>query len=213
MVYEVQNDNISITRQYVSLSIIIINIIVFIVQLVDPEGLLFIEEAAFIPAEFFAGIKIWTIITSMFMHGGIFHILMNMIFFYVVSDNCEKAMGHGLFLFSYLISGICAALMHGFMALLDPQLANTPTLGASGAIFGIIAVYGILFPNNKLAFWFRFFIIQMKAKYFVIVYFLIQVAYGFLLWGASSTAYFAHIGGFIAGAVIALIFKILSDNY
>ncbi|MFO8019444.1 MAG: rhomboid family intramembrane serine protease [Promethearchaeia archaeon] len=212
MVYEVRKDKIPITKQYVSFSIIIINIIVFIVQLLDPEGLLFVEEAAFIPAEFFAGNKPWTIIISMFMHGGFFHILMNMIFFYVVSDNCEKALGHGLFLLIYLVSGISAALLHGVIAVLGNQ-PNVPTLGASGAIFGIIAVYGILFPNNKLAFWLQFFIIRLKAKYFVLVYFLLQLLYGFLLWGASSTAYFAHIGGFLAGAISALLFKLFSDKY
>jgi len=214
MVYEVEDDKVPFRKQYVSVAIIIINVIVFIIQFFDPTGYMFIYEAAFIPSEFFAGQKIWTIITSMFMHGDIFHILMNMWFFYVVADNCEKAMGHMLFLITYIVSGICATLLHAVITLLDPNLMQIPTLGASGAIFGIIAVYGILFPSNRLR------ILGMmrgtiSARSFIIFYFVIEIIYGFLaiIYGGDGVAHFAHVGGFIGGATFALLFKLGSDKY
>jgi len=106
MAYEIEDDKVPFFSQFVSVIIIIINIIVFIIQFFDPTGYMFIYDAAFIPNEFFAGKKMWTIFTSMFMHADWLHILMNMFFFYVVADNCEKAMGHAYFLISYFISGL-----------------------------------------------------------------------------------------------------------
>ncbi len=200
-------------RQYVSVAIIVINILGFIVQLMDPTGYMYIYEAAFIPAEFFTGQKIWTIITAMFMHGDIVHITMNLAFFYVVADNCEHALGHALYFLTYMLSGICAALLHALITLIDPVMATIPSLGASGAIFGIIAVYGILFPNIKLKYVSS--TSKMTAISFVLLYFVTQIIYGIgsLFLGGSSTAYFAHIGGFIAGAIIAIIFKMSSKKY
>ncbi len=212
--YETKNDDIPFRKMYVSVAILVINIVVFIIQLTDPIGYMYIDVAAFVPAEFFAGQKLWTIITSMFMHADFFHILFNMWAFYVVADNCEKAMGHILFLITYIVSGICADLMHAAITLLDPSQAIIPTLGASGAIFGIVAVYGILFPNARLGLFLGFFFVHLRAKYFVLIYFLIQLVYGILLWGFSSTAYWAHIGGFLAGATFAVIFKAFKgDSY
>lgn len=212
MVFESSNDRIPFTRQYVSFIILITNIIVFIIQLFDPTGNMFVYEAAFIPAEFFSGVKVWTIITSMFMHGDFFHILMNMWFFYVVADNCEQAMGHILFAVTYFISGIVASLLHGFISLTDPQIAQIPSLGASGAIFGIMAVYAVLFPNNRLRVLLGFIFAEVKARTYILIYFIIQIVYALLFWAYSPVAYFAHIGGFVTGAVIGFVFKKTSSH-
>jgi membrane associated rhomboid family serine protease len=213
LVYEVEDDKIPFHTQYVSFTIIIINVIVFIIQLFDPTGYMFIYEAAFIPSEFFAGDKMWTIITSMFMHGSVIHIAMNLWFFYVVADNCEKAMGHILFLITYMVSGICAALLHAVITLLDPNLMQIPTLGASGAIFGVIGVYGILFPQNKL----RILGVMrgtVSARTFILFYFIIEILYGFaaIMYGGDGVAHFAHVGGFIGGAIFAFLFKLIKQN-
>jgi membrane associated rhomboid family serine protease len=213
MVYELQDDRIPFYTQYVSLAILIINIIVFVIQLFDPTGYMFIYEAAFIPAEFFAGVKVWTLITAMFMHADILHIFFNMWFFYVVADNCEKALGHIFFFITYMVSGICATLLHAAFTLLVPGLMNIPTLGASGAIFGIIAVYGILFPKNQLRLFISLIPIRLSARTFIILYFFIELIYGLISLGSSGTAHFAHIGGFIAGAFFAGIFKLWSKEY
>lgn len=213
MTFELQKDQIPFQKQYVSVAILLLNVAVFILQLLDPTGGMYVEEAAFVPIELFEGKRLWTIFTSMFMHANFFHILMNMWFFYVVADNCEDAMGHWLFLLTYLVSGVCATLLHGFFTIRTATLATIPTLGASGAISGIIAVYGILFPNRRLALLLGFRFVPVKAKFYILFYFLMQVFFGFLFWGASSTAYFAHLGGFLAGAAFAFGFKLASEEF
>ena len=213
MVIEVEDDKVPFIKQYVSVAIIVINIIVFLFQLLDPTGYMLINEGAFIPREFFAGQNYWKIFTSMFMHGDIIHILFNMWFFYVVADNCEKAMGHALFLITYIVSGIVAALLHAFFMLLVPPMLDVPTLGASGAIMGIIAVYGILFPDNKLGLLTSTRVRKISARQFILIYFITELIYGIISLGASGTAHMAHVGGFIAGAFFAIIFKLFSKKY
>jgi len=211
MVYEIENDRIPYMKQYVSVGIIFINIIVFIIQLFDPTGYLFIYEAAFIPNEFFAGRKTWTIFSSMFMHASIIHIFLNMWFFYVVSDNCERAMGHIYFLITYLFSGLVGSLLHGVIAIAT-GFGDIPSLGASGAVMGVVAVYGILFPRNRLRYLFIFG--TVSARTFIILTFMIELIYGFIsLFVLTGTAHFAHVGGFIAGVFFAYIFKLFSKKY
>ncbi|MHA1641770.1 MAG: rhomboid family intramembrane serine protease [Promethearchaeota archaeon] len=211
MIFEAENDRIPFFSQYFSALILIANILVFFWQLTDPTGRMYADVAAFIPAEFFAGQKLWTIFTSMFMHADIVHIFMNMWFFYVIADNCEYSLGHGLFLFTYLISGICGSLLHAastlFIPVFGPIMASIPSLGASGAIFGLMAVYGILFPKNRFYLPSKYGVRRIPALYFIMIYFISELIYGFFYSQISGTAHFAHIGGFIAGAIIALIFK------
>ena len=213
MVIEVEDDKVPFIKQYVSVAIIVLNVIVFLFQLMDPSGYMLINEGAFIPREFFEGRNYWKIFTSMFMHGDIIHIFYNMWFFYVVADNCEKAMGHALFLITYIVSGIVAALLHAFFMLLVPPMLDVPTLGASGAIMGIIAVYGILFPDNKLGLLTSTRTTKISARQFIIIYFITELVYGIIALGTSGTAHMAHVGGFIAGAFFALLFKLFSDKY
>lgn len=208
MVYEYKDDKIPLSRQYVTVAILIINVIVFLFQYTDPTGFMFIYEYAFIPNEFFSGIKVWTIITSMFMHADPVHIIMNMWFFLVVADNVEKHMGHVWFLIIYLISGFCGSILHGLFSLLVPAFTLIPSLGASGAIYGIMAIYGILFPNIRLMLVTRTVPRRITARTLIIIYFVTELIYGFAtLTIGTGTAHFAHIGGFVAGAVFALIFK------
>lgn len=213
MVIEVEDDKVPFIKQYVSITIIVLNIIVFLFQLMDPSGYMLINEGAFIPREFFEGRNYWKIFTSMFMHGDFIHILFNMWFFYVVADNCEKAMGHALFLITYIVSGIVAALFHAFFMLLVPPMLDVPTLGASGAIMGIIAVYGILFPDNKLRFLATAKTRAISARQFIIIYFITEIIYAIISLGASGTAHMAHVGGFVAGASFAVLFKLFSKKY
>lgn len=212
MAFEITDDQIPFSRQYVSVAILIVNILMFIYQVFDPSGMMHVE-LAFVPADFFAGEQLWTIFTSMFMHGDIVHIFFNMLFFYVVADNCEDAMGHLYYLLTYLISGVFATFLHAGFALLAPETLNIPTLGASGAIAGIIAVYGLLFPENRLRVLMGYVFLNIRAKHYFIVFLFLQLLYGFLLWGGASTAYFAHLGGFVAGAICAILFMTYSEKY
>ena len=233
MAYEVKDDRIPFYKQYVSIVIIAICIVVMILQYLDyffGTGTLLIEYA-FVPSEFLRGEKLWTIFTSMFMHGDFVHILMNMWFFYVVADNCENKFGHILFLITYLASGIFATFLHAittviagmFSPALGTLLLDIPSLGASGAIFGIIAAYGILFPDTKLA------LLAnplggtgavsrtVKASYFVAIYLITEVTYGIYaildpIGLGSSTAHWAHVGGALIGAIVAFIYKAYDEN-
>lgn len=214
MVLEAERDKIPFFKQYFSVIILVANILVFIWQMLDPAGQIHIEYA-FVPADFFAGRNWWTLITSMFMHGDIVHIFMNMWFFLVITDNCEHAMGHFLYLITYFISGICGSLLHAVSTLIIPIAGfdTIPSLGASGAIFGLMGVYLILYPGNKFympsvtGMSMR----RVSAGYFILTYFITELIYAIISlmdpFGAGQTAHFAHVGGFIAGAIIAGIYK------
>jgi len=199
------------------------NIIVFIWQLLDPARQMHIEYA-FVPTEFFAGQKLWTLLTSMFMHGDIVHIIMNMWFFIVITDNCEHAMGHIYYLIVYLLSGLCGSLLHALSTVIIPgeiipgvTLSDIPSLGASGAIFGLMGVYLILYSKNK------FYLPstsgtsmrKVSAGYFILTYFIAELSYAiYSLYNpfGDPTAHFAHIGGFVFGVIAAGIFKAVKGS-
>ncbi|MFX0081890.1 MAG: rhomboid family intramembrane serine protease [Candidatus Hodarchaeota archaeon] len=215
MVMEAESDRIPFFKQYFSVIIFAANIIVFIWQIMDPTGHMRVEEAAFVPTDFFDGKNLWTLFSSMFMHGDYIHIIMNMWFFLVVTDNCEHAMGHLLFIFTYIVSGLLGSVLHALSTLLIPisGFDEIPSLGASGAIFGLMGVYLILYPGNK------FYLPsstgmttrKVSAGVFILTYFIAELTYALISlmdpFALGSTAHFAHVGGFIAGAIIAGIFK------
>jgi len=220
MVYEAEPDKIPFFKQYFSVIILIANIIVFIWQLLDPAEQMHIEYA-FVPSEFFAGEKLWTLITSMFMHGDIVHIFMNMWFFIIITDNCEHSMGHLLYLFTYFVSGLCGTLLHALSTIIipvwGPYLADIPSLGASGAIFGLLAVYAILYLDNKFNVLSGTGARKVGAGVFIVTYFVAELTYAIVSildpFSIGQTAHFAHVGGFIGGAVIASIFKAVKPKY
>jgi len=214
MVLEAEPDKIPFFKQYFSVIILIANIGFFVWQLMDPTGQMHIE-AAFVPNDFFAGRNLWTIFTSMFMHGDFVHIIMNMWFFLVITDNCEHAMGHILYVITYFVSGIFATLLHAlstFIPVYGPIARLIPSLGASGAIFGLMAVYAILYPSNKFYLPTGTVMRKVTASYFIITYFIAELTYAFFSFELTGTAHFAHVGGFVAGAIMAFIFKAVRGN-
>jgi membrane associated rhomboid family serine protease len=149
----------------------------------------------------------FTPVSSMFMHGGWFHLLGNMWFLWVFGDNVEDAMGPGGFLLFYLVSGLAAA---GAQTLSSPSSA-VPMVGASGAIGGVMGAYAMRFPRHRIdvLFFFGFFIrvIPLPAWAMLGYWFAIQLFSGTL--GPAEgggVAFWAHIGGFVAGAALALPF-------
>ncbi|MBY9012312.1 MAG: rhomboid family intramembrane serine protease [Candidatus Lokiarchaeota archaeon] len=218
MVLEATDDKISFFKQYFSVIILVANIAVFVWQMMDPTGQMHLEYA-FVPTEFFAGEKLWTIFTSMFMHGDIIHIIMNMWFFFVITDNCEHAMGHLFYVITYFVSGIFATMLHAFSTILipvwGPILAIIPSLGASGAIFGLMAVYLMLYPSNKFYLPTGSTMRKVTASYFIITYFIAELTYAMVsLYSpfGDQTAHFAHVGGFVAGAIMAGLFKAVKGS-
>lgn len=155
-----------------------------------------------------------TLITSMFLHGSWLHLLGNMWFLWVFGDNIEDRMGHLRFPFFYLICGIAGALAHIYI---NPG-ANIPSIGASGAISGILGAYFILYPfsrvNTLVPVFFFFYFIKLPAFFFLGLWFLIQFFSGAATILVTETAthqgiaWWAHIGGFAAGIAFLPFFLI-----
>jgi membrane associated rhomboid family serine protease len=155
-------------------------------------------------------IPVWlTLITSMFMHGGFAHLGGNMLYLWVFGDNIENRLGHVRYLFFYLLVGIIASLSHVFAEAVLGHNLLVPSLGASGAISGILGAYILLFPGRKVSVFFGFFLLSVPAFVVLGLWIVFQVLNGLGTLGgqeAGSVAYAAHIGGFIAGLVLIKLF-------
>jgi len=156
-----------------------------------------------------------TLITSMFMHGGIAHIFGNMLFLWIFGDNVEDRMGHLRYLIFYLICGVLSSLAHVYTSVAfvtDPSSLLIPSLGASGAISGVLGGYILLYPTKRVTVILFRFLTDVPAYVAIGVWFGFQLISGLGMLGAGSqqggVAYAAHIGGFIAGLVLIKIFTI-----
>jgi membrane associated rhomboid family serine protease len=152
-------------------------------------------------------IPVWlTLLTSMFMHGGLAHIAGNMWFLYIFGDNVEDDMGHGRYLLFYLLTGIIASLAHVAMNA-SGEAALIPSLGASGAISGVLGAYLVLHPRRQVQVILLRMLTVVPGYVAVGLWFAFQLVSGLGLLGGGSqeggVAYAAHIGGFIAGVVLA----------
>ena len=160
-----------------------------------------------LPASISIGIPAYaTLITSMFLHGGWFHLIGNMLYLWIFGNNVEDVMGHGRFVVFYLLCGILAALSH---AITDPT-STIPMVGASGAISGVLGAYMLLFPRAHV------FVLmpgigmtRVAAGIVLGMWFLMQLLSGGMNIGGpgGGVAFFAHIGGFVAGMVLIGFFK------
>ena len=146
----------------------------------------------------------YTPLSSMFMHGGWFHIIGNMWFLWVFGDNVEEAFGHGLYLPFYLLSGFAAAAAQ----VISSPASPIPMVGASGAIGGVMGAYAVLFPRARIdvLFFFGFFVrvIPMPAIFMLGYWFVIQFISGSFGGAEGGVAFWAHVGGFAAGVALAL---------
>ena len=192
--------------------IIIVNVMVFLYQwsLSDYELNHFISIYGIVPDR----LHYSSLITSMFLHGGWMHLIGNMWFLWIFGDNVEDVLGHEKYLIVYLLCGLAAAVTH----LVLNVGSRVPTIGASGAIAGVMGAYYIKFPHSRiisLVVLFVFFTtIEVPAGFMLIFWFLMQIFSGIGSIGYSNishggTAWFAHVGGFVAG--MALI-KIMRTN-
>jgi membrane associated rhomboid family serine protease len=150
-----------------------------------------------------------TIITSMFLHGGWFHILSNMWVLFIFGDNIEDRMGKGRYLFFYLLSGTAAGLLESYLL----RTSSIPNIGASGAIAGVLGAYLISYPHARIAsivpIIFIFTIIEIPATIFLLFWFILQLFSGWLsLAGTSGSgiAWWAHVGGFLFGMLAVNLF-------
>ena len=152
-----------------------------------------------------------TLITSMFMHGGIAHIFGNMLFLWIFGDNLEHTLGHARYAVFYLVCGIIASLAHVFttaMFATDPGSLLIPSLGASGAISGVLGGYIVLHPKRRVTVILLRFLTDVPAYVAIGVWFAFQLVSGLISGTQGGVAYAAHIGGFIAGLVLVKVFTI-----
>jgi membrane associated rhomboid family serine protease len=156
-----------------------------------------------------------TLLISMFMHGGIAHIAGNMLFLWIFGDNVEDRMGHVRYLIFYLVCGVAASLAHVFTtAMLASQQASLliPSLGASGAISGVLGGYILLYPRRRVTVILFRFLTEVPAYVAIGIWFAFQLISGLGMLGGGSqqggVAYAAHVGGFVAGLVLVKVFTI-----
>lgn len=194
---------------FVNYSLIALNIIVFILELMAGPSLeTALYEIALIPANLTAGFDLGdlkAIFTSMFLHAGLSHLLGNMLYLWIFGDNVEDRIGHFWYLVFYLAGGVVAAFAH---VALNPN-SVIPTVGASGAIAAVLGAYLILFPQVKvltfvpIGFFLR--LTLLPASLLLGFWFVLQLFNGLLTLGLADmggTAFWAHIGGFVFGVLI-----------
>ena len=184
----------------VTWSLILICTALFLRTQGDPQGAA--GSFGFIPAQW-SRLGGLTIITSMFLHAGWGHLIGNMYFLTIFGDNVEEEFGRRKYAALILFSGLAATAAHG---LLDPR-GTIPCVGASGFISGIIACYTILFPQVRLGFLVRFFWLRLPAWAAFLLWMILQSIGAALPRNTGGTAYFAHLGGALAGAAVALLCK------
>lgn len=166
------------------------------------------DNFTMVPADILQAKNLHILFTSMFLHADIFHIGGNMLFLYIFGDNVEDAFGHFRYLLFYLICGLAADFVH-ILSLTTPGELAIPTLGASGAISGVMGAYVLMYPRARirtlvLAYFIA--VVSVPAVFFLGFWFLLQLLYSWVDIG-GGVAYWAHIGGFVAGMVLALIVR------
>jgi rhomboid family protein len=191
----------------VTLSIIVVNVIVFILELINGQP--FVDRWALVPADISSGHNLITILTAMFMHGSWSHIIGNMVFLWAFGPEIEDAMGGWRYAAFYLLGGIAAMLAQ---VAFDPT-STVPNLGASGAIAAVMGGFLVTYPRDEIR-TLLFFVVFVRVAYIMAalligIWFILQL----LSIGSIATtqgggvAYLAHVGGFIFGAVFARLFE------
>ncbi|HUT83353.1 MAG TPA: rhomboid family intramembrane serine protease [Thermodesulfobacteriota bacterium] len=214
-------DNIpSRTFPFVNISIIIINIVVFLYEVsLGPYLGRFIFHFGVIPSKFFLLLSSETfypvpaflpLFSSLFLHGGWLHLLGNMLYLWIFGDNVEDVLGHIRYLLFYLLCGIGAGMTH----IITQSGSQVPTIGASGAIAGVMGAYFILFPRARVVTLIPIFIflqfIEIPAFFFLAFWLIMQLFFGAFSGSSSYSggiAFWAHIGGFACGMLLLLFFK------
>lgn len=145
-----------------------------------------------------------TLLTAMFMHGGLLHLLGNLLYLWIFGDNLENALGHARYLAFYLVTGVLAGLAHVASTYLMGGDPLVPSLGASGAISGVLAGYVLLFPRRRVNMLMFRFVMAVPAAFAIGIWFVFQIVSGLMMIGqrGGGVAYGAHIGGFLAGLLL-----------
>jgi membrane associated rhomboid family serine protease len=198
----------------VTIGLVLVNVVVFIVEVtVFRPGLRqFFNEYGVVPAEILQGQQLYAFFTSIFLHGGWFHLISNMVFLWIFGDNVEAALGKIIYPIFYLLGGIAASLAH---VLVSPS-SSLPSVGASGAIGAILGAYVVMFPRSQvrvlLLLGYFMVIRRVTAVLFLGVWFVMQFFSGIASLGAETAqtggvAVWAHVGGFAFGLLVGFLFR------
>jgi len=195
----------------ITLTIIIANVMIFVYQLFLPREALgaFIQQYAAIPNLLIHGQNLQAIVTSMFLHGGVLHLAGNMLYLWIFGDNVESLCGHFRFLLFYLLCGFAAFLGH----FITEPFSTVPMLGASGAISGVLGAYFLRFPRANVVvviplFFFIWPTFHVPAVIVLGLWFIYQIWNGISIpTVGGGVAWFAHIGGFVAGLLLIRAFE------
>jgi membrane associated rhomboid family serine protease len=239
MIFPIGDDNRDRVRTpYVTYALIVINVLVFVLFQGLGANERFTYSFSTVPEEILTGKDIarpvridvggrtdviplqptpvsvyLTLITSMFMHGGLMHLLGNMLFLWIFGDNVEDDLTHGRYLVFYLVTGVAAAMAHVVSTTILGDNPLIPTLGASGAISGVMGGYLVLHPHRRVRVFILRILTEVPGYVAVGLWFLLQLisAFGVISSGPKSgggVAFMAHIGGFIAGVILVKLFAI-----
>jgi membrane associated rhomboid family serine protease len=198
------------TTPGVTITLIVVNVMVYMLQLMlsDRGQDAFLAGFGLVPAYF----SLLSVLTAMFVHGGLAHLGGNMLFLWIFGDNVEDRMGHGRFIAFYVMCGFAAALAQ---TALNPN-SLVPMVGASGAIAGVMGAYLVLYPHSRVLMLFPFpvFLFELPAVVFLAIWFLVQFLNGINQLPvfernaiSGGVAFWAHVMGFVAGLILVVFMK------
>jgi membrane associated rhomboid family serine protease len=219
--FPLRDDNPTTITPVLTILLIVINVLVFMYQvsLGPKQGEVFVYQFGAIPAVIFGEKSLpgaiaavppyLSLFTSMFLHGGIMHLLGNMLYLWIFGNNIEEAMGRVRFILFYVLTGLAASMAH---ALTNPE-SVLPSIGASGAISGVLGAYVLLYPRARvltlvfLGFFIR--LMYIPAGFVLGIWFVLQLLSGSMSDQGSGggVAFWAHVGGFVAGMLLVGLFK------
>ena len=216
--FPLKDDNPTQNTPFATIFIIALCVTIFIYQLslTEISNSEFIYSYGMKPASLFSNnnlvSSIITVFSSMFMHGGFFHLAGNMLFLWIYGNNIEDAMGTVKFILFYFTCGIAAALLQAFIT----PYSNIPMIGASGAVSGVLSAYFLLFPRAKVStlviLFFFITVIRIPAGILISIWFVTQLFNAYQTDPSSpGVAWYAHIGGFLMGAILIPLLK--KNNY
>lgn len=205
-----KDDNPRVLTPYFNYGLVLCNIAIFFYQLSLPDVDAFVHEYGAIPTEIMAGTHLSGLLSAMFLHGGWMHLLGNMLYLWIFGDNIEGLMGHQRYIVFYLLCGIAATMSHIVMM---PN-SDEPMIGASGAISGVLGAYLVKFPRARILILVPIIVLlttfRIPALFVLGFWFLTQLTNGLggcASIGGDNVAWFAHIGGFVAGVLLVKLFE------
>ena len=210
MLLPIGDDNSKrVSYPVVNTILILVNVFMFVLELLYGND--FVVKYSLIPADFFAGRQgIFNVFSSMFLHGGIAHIFGNMLYLYIFGDNVEDNLGKFKYIVFYFGCGVAAMLAQTYA---DPS-STLPSLGASGAIAGVLAAYLILFPTNRVRILILFPFTAVVSAWLILgLWIVTQLVSGWTsqfqhaATAQGGIAYMAHIGGFFTGVALTFLFR------